>query len=216
MWNDRFLEPCSIHRRATFDPLTATSAAVLSLASGALQAGGTIISGNAAASAGEAQAAAQRKAAADNQTMLEFKAQQEEQNAQESRASSQRQSLEKTRQARLLLSSLQARAAAGGGSASDSGVLDLAGDIAQRGEYESLMAAYSGENAARGLMDQARGDRYAGATGIQGAELAANASIAAGKAQQTASYLSAAGTIAGSGASAYRVFKGMPSKSTYG
>lgn len=213
MWNDRFLNPCSLYGRAVFDPVTAT---VLTVASGALTAGGTLIGGAAAADAGEAQAAAQRKAAADNKTMLEFKATQEEQNAQESRAAAQRQSLEKTRQARLLLSSLQARAAAGGGSASDSGVLDIAGKIAARGEYESLMEGYTGENRARGLLDQARADRYAGETGIQGAELAANAAIASGKAQQAASFLSAAGTLAGSGAGAYRTYKGLPSRSSYG
>ena len=108
----------------------------------------------------------------------------------------------------MLLSSLQARAAAGGGSASDSGVLDIAGKIAQRGEYESLMEGYAGENRARGLLDQAKGDRYAGVTGVQGAELAANAAIAEGQAKQAASYLSAAGTIVGSGASAYKTYKG--------
>jgi len=211
MWNDRFLEPCSVHRRAAFDPLTALTAV-----GAGVSAAGTIMGGNAAASAGEAQAAAQRRAAADNATALEFKAQQEEQNAQESRAAAQRQSLEKGRQTKLLLSSLQARAAASGGGASDPGVLDLAGDISRRGEYQALTEIYNGESRARGLMDQAAGDRFSGATGIQGAELAANAAIAEGKAKQAASYMSAAGTIIGGGASAYRVFKGIPSGTKYG
>src|SRR4051812_33157911 len=127
MWNDRFLNPCSIYGRAAFDPITATVATV---AGAGISAVSTIMGGNAAADAGEAQARAQRQQAADNATALEFKAQQEDQGAQESRAAAQRQALEKGRQTRLLLSTLQARAAASGGGASDPGVLDIAGKIA--------------------------------------------------------------------------------------
>src|SRR4051812_33081523 len=97
-----------------FDPVTMTA---LTVASAALAAGGTIMGGQAA------------KKSAD------FTAAQEDQAAQESRAASQRDALEKGRQTGLVLSKLQARAAASGGGAADPGVLTIAGNIAGRGEY---------------------------------------------------------------------------------
>lgn len=168
---------------ATFhDPVTMTVATV---ASGALSAAGTLMGGAAAADAGSrAQQAGY------------FKAAQEEQAAQESRAASQRQAQEKARNTRLALSTLQARAAAGGGSASDPGTLNLAGDIAGRGEYQSLMDLYTGENRGRGLEDQAIGSR-----------LTADAAKAEGEAKRDASYLSAAGTLIGTAGSAYKTYK---------
>lgn len=204
MWNDRYLNPCSIYGRAAFDPITATIATV---AGAAISGASTIMGGNAAADAGQAQARAQRQAAADNATALEFKATQEDQAAQESRASAQRQALDKGHQTDLVLSTLQARAAAGGGSASDPGVLALASRIKGRGEYESLLEGYTGENKARGLLDQAAGDRFAAATGITGGNMAADASIASGNAKQSASYLSAAGTIVGGAGSAFKTYR---------
>lgn len=154
-----------------FDPVTMTA---LTLAGGALSAGGTIMGGQAA------------------QSSANFQAAQEDMAAQESRAASQRDALEKGRQTTLALSKLQADAAASGGGASDPGVLTLAGNIGGRGEYESLMDMYKGENRARGLEDTATGERATGA------------------AKADASYLSAAGTLIGSAGSAYRTYNGIP------
>jgi hypothetical protein len=167
------------------DPVTLTAATV---ASGALSAVGTIMGGNAAADAGQRAKQAQ-----------DFKAAQEDMAAQESRAAAQRDALEKDRQGKLALSTLQANAAAGGGSASDPGVLTLAGNIAGRSEYESLMDMYRGENRARGLEDTAIGSRLSG-----------EAAAAEGKAKQSASYLSAAGTLIGSAGSAYKTYNRIP------
>jgi hypothetical protein len=169
-------------RVAVHDPITMTVATV---ASGALQAAGTIMGGNAAADAGARAQQAQY-----------FKAAQEEQAAQESRAAAQRVALDKGREASLALSKLQANAAASGGGASDPTVLGLGGDIAGRGEYESLLDMYKGENRARGLEDSAIGSRLSG-----------DAAKAEGDAKKTASYFSAAGTIIGSGGSAYKTYK---------
>jgi hypothetical protein len=162
--------------------------AVATVASGALQAAGTIMGGNAAAAAGKAQ-----------QDAAYFKAAQEEQAAQESRAAAQRTALEKDRQSRLLQSTLQANAAASGGGADDPTVVGLAQDIAGRGEYQSLMDMYTGENRARGLEDQAMGSRMTG-----------DAALAEGEAKRTASYFSAAGTLVGSAGSAYRTYNKIP------
>jgi hypothetical protein len=157
-------------------------------AGGALQAAGTIMGGNAAADAGKAQQQAQY-----------FKAAQEEQAAQESRAAV---ALDKDREGRLLQSTLQARAAAGGGGASDPTIVNLAGGIAGRSEFESLLEMYKGENRARGLEDSAVGSRLSG-----------DAAKAEGDAKKTASYFSAAGTLIGSAGSAYKTYKGTPSPS---
>lgn len=186
MWNDRFLNPCAIAGRVCFDPVTMTVATV---AGGALSAAGTLMGGSAAVDAGQRAQRAQY-----------FKAAQEDQAAQESRAAAQRGSLEKAHETTLLQSKLQANAAASGGGASDPTVLDLAGGIAGRGEYESLMEMYKGENRARGIEDQAIGSRLAG-----------DSALAEGEAKQNASYLSAAGTIIGTGGSAYRTYNRVPS-----
>lgn len=177
MWNDRFINPCSIYARATFDPVTMTTLAV---AGAALSAGGTLAGGVA------------KKNASD------FQAAQDDMAAQESRASGQRSAQDKDRQTTLVLSKLQANAAASGGGASDPGVLTLAGNIGGRGEYESLMDMYKGENRARGLEDEATGARASGDAGLDAAGL------------------SAAGTLIGGAGSAYRTYNGIPNPPSYG
>jgi hypothetical protein len=168
---------------AVHGPMALTAATV---GAGALQAVGTIMGGQAAADAGGRQQQAQY-----------FKAEQEEQAAQESRASQQRVALDKAREGRLLQSKLQAGAAASGGGAADPTILDLAGGIGGRSEYESLLEMYKGENRARGLEDSAVGSRLSG-----------DAAKAEGEAKKKASYFSAAGTLIGSAGSAYKSYKG--------
>lgn len=189
MHNDRWLNPCL--RGVCFDPVTMTLATV---AGGALSAAGTLMGGQAAASAGKS-----------NRDAMYFRAAQEEQAAAEARAVGQRSSFEKERESRLLQSKLQANSAASGGGASDSGVLNLAGDIAGRGEYETLMELYKGENRGRGLEDQAMGSRLSG-----------DAALAEGEAKRKASYFSAAGTLIGTGGSAYRTYNRIPERVNYG
>ncbi len=125
-----------------------------------------------------------------------FRAGQEDQMAQESRAASQRQALEKRRQAGLVLSKIQAGAAAGGSDTTSPDLLNLVGDVAGRGEYQALSDMYSGENRARGLEDSATGERMTG------------------DAAQTGSYFKAAGTLLSTGGSVYDRYnlytKGVP------
>lgn len=169
------------------DPIT-LGALALTAAGTAVTAAGTIAGGNAAADAGSRA-----------QQALEFRAKQEDQAAQESRAISQRGALEKRREGTLLTSKLQARAAAGGGGADDPGVLNLAGDIAQRSEYDALFEMFKGENRARGLEDTAVGSRMSG-----------DAALAEGRAKQSAAKLSAIGTIIGGAGSMYRSYNKLP------
>lgn len=172
------------------EPISTAAAIGLTAASTAVSAAGTLAGGNAAADAGRCQ-----------QQAMEYKAKQEEQAAQESRAVAQRAALDKRHQADLMQSTLQARAAASGGGASDIGILDIAGRLAGRGEYEALFDMFKGENRARGLEDQAFGDRMTG-----------EAYLAEGEAKRSASRLSAIGTILGGASSIFGQFNKTPKR----
>ena len=154
-----------------FEPISATLGVLSSLAS----VGGTIAgmgSAMAAGKAGKIGAALQGQAAMQS---AEYRAKQLEQQAQEARASQQRMALETRRKGDLLQSTLRTRAAAGGGSATDNTVMNLAGQIAARTEYESLLQMYKGENAVRGLEDAASAAIYQGKVGQVAAGLQSTA-----------------------------------------
>lgn len=164
-----------------------------------VSAAATIAGGNAAKQAAEGQ----------NQAMI-FRAKQEEKAAMESRAASQRAALDKRREEGIVESRLIATAAASGGGATDPTVIALGENIAGRGEYEALTETYKGENRARGYEDQASADKFQGQLALM-----------EGKAKQSASRLSALGTIISGAGSAYATFNktpiyGMNNNSGYG
>lgn len=161
------------------DPITLTTMALMA-AGGAVTAAGTIVSGK------RADEAAQ------------FKAAQLEQAAGESRAAASNQAFERRRAAGLTLSSLQARAAAFAGDASNPGIIKLGSDIAQRGEYQALSEMYTGENRARGLTDAAVGARMEG------------------DAAKEASYYAAGGTILSAAGGMGKTYGTMTTRARYG
>lgn len=114
------------------------------------------------------------------QQAANYKAAQQEQQAQESRAASQRSALESRHKAELSQSTLQARAAASGAGATDESVLGLGEQIAARGEYESLLDMYKGENQARGFEDAAKATIINGQAAKQGAQYKAMGTLASG------------------------------------
>ena len=116
---------------------------ILTIASTALSAVGTLASG------------AQAKATA------EFEARQRESQAQEARAVSQRAALEKRREQRLLQSKQLAAAAAVGG-ATDPSVIDIFARTEERGELAFQTELYRGETQARGLETAADVRRFEG------------------------------------------------------
>jgi hypothetical protein len=122
---------------------------------------GTIASGAAAARQANAQAAAAEHAAlvADQKAMQE-------------RAVGQRQSFEKRREAKFAQSTLLARAAASGASATDPTIIKLGSDIAGRAEYYALSQMASGESAAIARENQAQLDRYSASNQRQQAKSA--------------------------------------------
>lgn len=138
----------------------------------ALSAAGQISSGNAAAAAGQSE-----------QQASDYSALVLTQQAGQVRAASQAQVVNSNLQTAYVQSTVRARAAASGGSATDPTVVNLQGQIGARGEYNALSELYTGEEKARGEENQASLDIF---TGEQQA--------AAGKAKQTAGYIGAFST----------------------
>lgn len=166
------------------DPVTSGIMAGLSLAGSAVSAKGTLMGGKAAAIAGQNAKAAS-----------EFTALQQEQQAGEARSAAQIAAQERRRQTRYALSTLRARAAADGGSATDSGALNLAGDIGERGEFASLLELAKGENTARGQEDAAMTTRMQG-----------DAALWEGLQKQKGARLAALGTLIGGASQAFKSF----------
>jgi hypothetical protein len=121
------------------------------------------------------QQAAQRAAAAElaigeeQLKMSEFRAKQFEMKGQEERAAGAAKAADVRKQKELGLSRLRARAAAGGGSATDPTVLSLAEGLDSEGEHRALTEFYLGESAARGNEDTAMGERLTGQAQYKGA-----------------------------------------------
>lgn len=105
---------------------------------------GSAVSAIGAIATGSAQSAA-----------LKAQAAAEERQASEERAASQREAIVRAREARLLMSRQQAVAAASGGGATDPTVLQIMGDTAAQGDFNTQSALYEGEARGRSLEDQA-------------------------------------------------------------
>lgn len=130
--------------------------------------GGSLLSASGSVSEGKAalaQAKAQ-KAAAD------FQAAQLRVNAGQEQAMGQVESLEQSRQARLMQSRALAVAAASGGGASDNTVTKVIGDLAGEGELARLTAIFNGDEAARGLRNQASATEFEGRQILQAGKTA--------------------------------------------
>lgn len=153
----------------------AAIAAIATGVSGALQAAGTIAAGKASAQQGQlAQFAANYEA-----KQLDIKAKDE-------KASAQREMLELRREKESTLGRLQTVAAGSGFSATDPSTLSIADEISRYGTYREGLALYGGDVRSQDMKLAAAGRRFEGARALQ-----------SGLAAKKASYLSAAGTIAG-------------------
>jgi hypothetical protein len=160
------------------------AAAALTGVGAGISALGTLGSASAARQSGKAQEA-----------QYAFKAAQEEQQATQAIAASQRTMFDTQRKTALTQSTLTARAAADGGSATDATPLDLSEDIAGRGEYLALGDLFAGQDRAAGLRQQAQADRYSGAAARAGANAQATGTILGG----IGSLASRFGSLGGSG-----------------
>ena len=161
----------------------AVISAVAGLAASGVSAVGTIASGNAAADASRAEGEATIR-------QMEFEAQQHEVAGKDALATSQREMLALRRQKKLVQSSLTARSAAGGFSATDPTALALNDEIERYGTEHELFALYGGQKEKADQELTAYGKRYTGASAQAAGDRKANAI-------KQASYYSAAGTILG-------------------
>lgn len=178
MWNDRL--QYRLADVAAFDPTGGILTAGLMMAGGAMAGAGTLAGGAAAAQGGRmAQAAAN------------FQADQVRMNAGQAIASSQRTMLDTQLKTNLAISGSRATAAASGVNVGEGSAVENQGELAKRGSYLALMDLFNGRSAATGLENEAAGIRYTGA--IENLE---------GQEKETASYLAAGGTLAGSAGSA--------------
>lgn len=121
------------------------------LAGTAASVGGTVLAGQAAKSQGKmAQQAA------------EFEAKQAERAGAEERAAASREMLDQRRRTNYVISKQTANAAASGAGTSNPTILDIIGDTAQEGAYQAKTIQATGENRARGRLDQAAASRFGG------------------------------------------------------
>lgn len=170
---------------ADFDPVSMMAvSAGLTAVGGGISAFSTIAGGGAAAKIGQAQ-----------QQAAEFTATQQTSNAAGEIAGAGRQSIDIAQRANLLRSSAVASTAAGGVVTTSGSPLTNEAGIASRGRNEAALAMFNGENRASGLLNEAAATRTTGSL-----------EAASGKYQQQASYLTAAGTLAGAGGSIFKMY----------
>jgi hypothetical protein len=112
----------------------------------------------------------------NQQKLLNYQAEQRDEDAKAAQADAQRESLIERKKAKNLMSRARAVAGASGAGSSDPTVTNILTDIATQGEVNALNALYSGDTQARGLRS--------------GAGMARNE----GRAARTASYMDAAST----------------------
>jgi hypothetical protein len=181
------------------DPLSTTGAALAGLSGGSALSGGamalkglgtafsatnTLAGGNYAAEAGQLQ-----------QQAANYQAQQLQENAPGEIAAAQRQAIAMGQKADLLRSSAVANTAAGGVNAATGSALTNQAEIVNRGQQNSLLDLWQGENRATGLTNEAQGKQFSGAV-----------AALAGQEAKRAATVNALSTIAGGGASWMRMY----------
>ena len=160
--------PCSFDRLLNFyetaamGPLMMPLALASTVASAGLGAAGTMAAGNNAAAMGR------------------YQAEEYAQQGETATAIGQRSMEDQRRQTALVQSTLQARAAGGGGSATAPSTLNVSGDIAKRGEYNALMDLSKGQDQQAGLENQGQAALYGGKIAQQGDTMSALGTIAGG------------------------------------
>lgn len=156
---DRLL---NFYETAASGPAMLPLALASTIASAGIGAAGTLAAGNNAAAMGQ------------------YQNQEYQQQAETATATGQRAMLEERRKTGLVESSLQARAAGAGGTATDPSVLGLGSQIAKRGEYNALMDLSQGQNQAAGLENQGSAAVYGGKIAKIGDEWSAAGTLAGG------------------------------------
>jgi hypothetical protein len=169
---------------AVFDPTGGILTAGLAAAGAGLGAAGTLAGG------------ANAKAAAQGQSQEAlYQAAQSRINASSDIASAQRTMFNSQFKTNALISTATARAGASGVDAGTGSSVENVGQIAQKGRYAAALDMWNGQNAASADLNKAQADQYQSTLDLIG-----------GNEAQQASVYSAAGTIAGGAASAYKLY----------
>lgn len=153
----------------------------------------SVVSASGKVSAGNAAVGAAR----EQQAAMQYEADQARVNAGQAQAAAQRAAAEQRRQGVLVQSRALALAAAGGGSTTDPGIMNLISGNAGEIAYRSAVALYEGEDKARSLEALAKGREYSGASAVRSAED-----------RKKASMTSAFGDLVKGGASLFQAFGG--------
>ena len=169
----------NFYEMAAFGPAMLPLALASTVASAGIGAAGTIAAGNNAAAMGRYQ----------NQEYT--------QQAETATATGQRAMLEERRKTGLVESTLQARAAGGGGSATSNSTLNLSRQIAGRGEYNALMDLSQGQNQAAGLTNMGQAAQYGGNIAKTGDMYSAAGTIAGGAGSFANTYMYGTGKMPG-------------------
>lgn len=143
------------------------------MAAALLSAGATMIGAVSESSAKNMQAKVDQQRAG-------IQSQWAERQALEERAAGQRANGDEMRKAHLAQSRLTTLAAASGGSATDPGVLDTAGDIEQEGQYNARMAEAGHQQKAAGIQYQSNLDRWTADANAKIKRSSANATLIGG------------------------------------
>jgi hypothetical protein len=178
--------------------------AVLSVVSAA----GKSSAGNAAADVGQQQQAAAQYEAAQLREAARYEASQARTNAGQVIAASQRTAAEQRRQGELVQSRAIALAAAGGGSTTDAGVINLIAGNAGEIAYRSAVALYEGEDKARSLREQATAKEFSAEGAAKAKEYSGAMAAKAGEDRKKASMVGAFGDLIKGGASLFSTFGG--------
>ncbi len=171
---ERLLNP---REAFVYGPMMLPLALASTVASTAIGAAGTIAAGNNAAAMGQ------------------YQQQEYAQQAETATATGQRAMLEERRKTGLVESTLQARAAGGGGSATSGSALSLNRQIAGRGEYNALMDLSQGQNQAAGLTNMGNAAAYSGQLAKQGDDMSAIGTIAGGAGSFAQTYMYGSGRM---------------------
>ena len=138
---------------------------------GGMQIAGTVMSAYGQYQQGQAIEASSERSAA----FAAYKAMQERQNATQEIAASQRSAEEDRLRTQYAVSRAVAVAAAGGGAASDPGVVNIVANIERQGAYNASVDLYQGKSAARSMENQANADIYGASLKTADAKQAASA-----------------------------------------
>lgn len=147
----------------------AGAAAIVPVISAVAGIGGTVLS-----------AEAQRRQADYEQKLAQVQNEELQQKGNQDAAAAERAQIAENRRTQLTESRVQALAAASGGAATDTGVINLEGQIAKQGSYNALSALYNGQAQRQADVYQGQIDLFQGQQAVGAAPMTALGTVLGG------------------------------------